>query len=146
MSKLLIILLFLLYPNIVCAAQQYYWLIPGYTTTGKVKGWEASLLRNVNQHEGEDGFGLVFGGSFQPSEHFIEVQAQTSGWALFALSGGAGVFYSPTVRGLQATIAGQFFTPFLMFTRIQVRVRPDIKVQRPMVGLMFKLPVLLYGR
>jgi hypothetical protein len=142
MKSLRFVALFLLLNSGTAKARVQYYLSPGYTTTGFSKGWEVTLLRDNEQHEGGSGEGLVFGKTLKPDpEIFIEAQVQ--GWAMAVLAGslGAGGYQTENTRGMQATLAIQFFTPFLFFTRLKLDVKPNVKVPRPMFGLMFKFPI-----
>jgi hypothetical protein len=142
MKSLRFVALFLLLNSGTAKARVQYFLSPGFTTTGFSKGWEVTLLRDNEQSGGGAGEGLVFGKMLKPDpEIFIEAQVQSWVMAVLAGSLGAGGYQTENTRGMQATLAIQFYTPFLFFTRLKLDVTTKPKVLRPMFGLMFKLPM-----
>lgn len=135
-----------LVPTTAWANQQFF-LIPGYTTTGFKKGYEVSFIL-VDDGKGEEkagfGRGFVIGENVKPNrEQFFELQVSWSGWLLYAATLGGGFYSSGKAGGLQMTAAGQFATPFLAFLRLQTQISPKADVPAIMIGLMFKLPIYL---
>lgn len=137
--KKALMFLFFFSSNSSLAAE--YWLIPGYIKSGNRSGGEITLA--INEDAGDcDGVGFVVGAWQDPTkETSVEIQKHTQGHLIFSASAGVGAYRSKSSSGMQATIALQFWTPFLMFAREQIQTSPIVVAKKPQFGLMFKLPL-----